>query len=39
MTSGRAMAGFDPFAILLSGQPDVQYWADRMDTLIQATTG
>jgi hypothetical protein len=33
------MAGFDPFAILLGGQSDVQYWADRLETLIQATTG
>jgi catechol 2,3-dioxygenase-like lactoylglutathione lyase family enzyme len=45
-TVARAMAGFDPFAILLGDQPDVQYWADRLDTLgiehspiIQATTG
>jgi catechol 2,3-dioxygenase-like lactoylglutathione lyase family enzyme len=45
-TLARAMAGFDPFAILVRGQPDVQHWADRLDTLgiqhspiIQATTG
>jgi catechol 2,3-dioxygenase-like lactoylglutathione lyase family enzyme len=45
-TVARAMAGFDPFAILLGDQPDVQHWADRLDTLgiehspiIQATTG
>jgi catechol 2,3-dioxygenase-like lactoylglutathione lyase family enzyme len=45
-TVARAMAGFDPFAILLGDQPDVQYWADRLDALgiehspiIQATTG
>jgi catechol 2,3-dioxygenase-like lactoylglutathione lyase family enzyme len=42
----RAMAGFDPFAILLHDRPDVQHWADRLDTLgiqhspvVQASVG
>jgi catechol 2,3-dioxygenase-like lactoylglutathione lyase family enzyme len=45
-TVARAMAGFDPFAILLRDQPDVRHWADRLDALgiehspvIQATIG
>ena len=44
--AARCMAGFDPFAILLQGEPDVQAWADRLDSLditrsavIEATIG
>jgi catechol 2,3-dioxygenase-like lactoylglutathione lyase family enzyme len=29
----RGIAGFDPFAILLQGEPDVRAWADRLDAL------
>lgn len=44
--AARGIAGFDPFAILLQGEPDVQAWADRLDALdiehsavIEATIG
>lgn len=44
--AARGLAGFDPFAILLQGEPDVQAWADRLDALdiehsavIEATIG
>ena len=42
----RAIAGYDPFAILLKGQADVESWAARLDDLgvehspvIRATVG
>ncbi|MBA3432152.1 MAG: VOC family protein [Actinobacteria bacterium] len=42
----QGIAGFDPFAILLQGEADVQAWADRLDSLgvkhspvIEATIG
>ncbi len=44
--AARGIAGFDPFAILLQGEPDVRAWADRLDALdiahsavIEATIG
>ncbi|MBV8693660.1 MAG: VOC family protein [Actinobacteria bacterium] len=45
-TVARAIAGYDPFAILLQGRADIEAWATRLDDLgvahspvIEATIG
>ena len=31
--AAKGVAGFDPFAIMLRGREDIDFWADRLDSL------
>ena len=32
-SAARGVAGFDPFALMLRGRADIEYWANRLDEL------